>query len=178
MKKSILLVVAALLLTCCSTSKLTQQQKAEREKQLQNEVFAAVNKKTFTIDVGYMSPLRGANRAVSHGYNIRLSGDSIYSSLPYTGVAQAAGYGNVNPMSFEKKFDSYECMVAPDGKSMYVELIVRNNEDRLQFVMNIFNNGTAAIRVVSPNRDPISYSGELNDIIKKVMETAAEGKGE
>jgi hypothetical protein len=160
MKKYLFLIVVAALLTACSSTKMTPQQKAEKAAKKEQMVFNAVRSKNFTMNFTYMTPFRGASRAIDYGYNVRISGDSIYSSLPYTGVAEVASYTGDSPLFFGKKMESCNITPTPEN-SLYMEIVVKNKEDKYVYMMNIFPNGTSGLRIQCQNRDPISFSGEM-----------------
>ena len=42
-----------------------------------------------------------------------------------------------------------------------MEIVVKNDNDQYHYVMTVFNNGKADLRIQCQNRDPISFSGEL-----------------
>jgi hypothetical protein len=160
MKKSLFIIIAALVFIGCSSTKMTPQQKAEKTAKMAQYVRDAAENRKFTVEIDYMTPQRGGMRHLDYGFELRVSGDSIYSYLPFLGRAWQVPYGGGKGLWFEDIIRDYSVnRVKKD--CLTVKMIVVNEEDRYLYILSLFNNGSADLSVFSQNRDNISYNGKL-----------------
>jgi len=107
-------------------------------------------------------PLRGAGMQLTSSYELRVSGDSLFSDLPYFGraysISPGSSGGGFNFVSLNNRYqvksrkkDGWEISIKPDPR-----LDVR------EFQLTVFSNGSASLHVTSNNRDPISFNGYVN----------------
>ena len=150
MKKQGLLSAVAVvvlgLLTACST--MTAAERAEKA--------LAV----YVVDVQMMYPRSGRAVNVSSNYSLEIKGDTVVSYLPYFGRAYSIPYGGGKAFNFSAPIISYESASDQKGKT-YVRLVTDNEEDVITFQLEIFDNGQTTIDVQAREREPITYSGEL-----------------
>jgi hypothetical protein len=160
MKKIFLAIAMALALVACGTSQTAQQRQAsQREKAAQ--VSDSLSNRTFTVEFNYMHPQRFPSRALTSIYFVKVMGDSIYSYLPYMGVAYRAEYNGDNPLDFRGHIENYETEPAKNGGT-YITFDTRNNIERLTYRFTIYDNGSADLDVQSVDRESINYTGEMN----------------
>lgn len=152
---------ALLLLTGCGSAKMTPQQKKEQEARIASLVWEKLDARSFTIDVDFMTPLRGGGRALNSPYSIKVDGDTIDSHLPYVGDARSVPYGGGKGFTFKDEIDEYKDSGIQKDRRV-LTLSVNTDEDSIVFNITIFDNGKADIRVNSRNRDDIGYMGNLN----------------
>lgn len=156
---SLLLAATAAALTLASCSTMTPQRKAA----LEEEVQRCLEERDYTVRINYMMPLRGGSRALGGDYSIQVKDGMLHSYLPYLGVATSARYGGGNPLSFEKRYTSYDERVnAGRNPSREAYIIVTTDEDTFLYHLKVFPNGKADLKVTGRNRDAISFLGELS----------------
>lgn len=134
--------------------------RAEKEAKKIEETKALVESKMFVFDARNANPMRGRSMTLTSEYDVRITKDSIYSYLPYFGVAYSASYGGSDsPMIFDKPFET--CTLEKTKKGYTVEVDVKNGNDKLDFSFYISENGTTTLSVSSTNRQAITYYGDI-----------------
>ena len=161
-----LLMIAFLMFCIFSVSaqetekKSKKELKAEKEAKQIEETKALVESKMFVFDARTVNPMKGSTRTLTSEYDVRITKDSIYSYLPYFGVAYSASYGGTDsPMIFDKPFDT--CTLEKTKKGYTIEVDVKNGNDRVDFSFHISESGATTLSVSSTNRQAISYYGEI-----------------
>ena len=161
MKKIILSTVVSVVLAGCTVSQQTVQQKAEQQIQTAQQVSELLQSRRYAVDIKYMYPQRGMMKALDYGYGVRISGDSIYSYLPYFGVARGyVPYGGGTGLHFKTVFSDYSVRKSKKYLTQVV-VVVSNEEDRYRYTMDIYDNGNVQLSVQADRRDFISFSGEM-----------------
>lgn len=89
-----------------------------------------------------------------------MRGDTLISSLPYFGRAYLVPYGGGKGLNFSELISNYEVTKKPKGLTE-IAIELTNEEDTYLYQLSIFDNGSATIDVRSKQRQPISYSGEM-----------------
>jgi len=147
-------------------NKSKKELRAEKKAKQIEEIKALVNSKTFVFDATTVNPMKGRTRNLTTDYDVKITKDSIYSYLPYFGVAYTASYGGIDsPMIFEKPFETYDMENTKNGYNVTVS--VKNGNDRLEFNFYISETGSTSLNVSSVNRQSISYNGNLEKIETK-----------
>jgi len=140
--------------------KSKKELKAEKEAKQIEETKAIVESKMFVFDARTVNPVKGTSSTLTTQYEVRITKDSIYSYLPYFGVAYTASYGGTDsPMICDKPFDT--CTMEKTQKGYTVEVDVKNGNDKLDFSFYISETGTTTLSVSSVNRQSITYYGEI-----------------
>ena len=140
--------------------KSKKELKAEKEAKKIEETKALVESKMFVFDARTANPMKGSTKTLTSDYDVRITKDSIYSYLPYYGVAYTASYGGTDsPMIFDKPFDTINMEKTKKGYT--VEVDVKNGNDKLDFSFYISENGTTTLSVSSTNRQSITYYGDV-----------------
>jgi len=126
----------------------------------QASIKDAVAAKNFIFTPQTMLPTSGPSKQVGgQGYQLRISGDSLVSYLPYIGRAYSAPMNNNGGLNFTStKFD----YVVTDRKKGGWEVSIKPKDisDFREFALTVFENGSASLRAISNNRQPISFDGD------------------
>lgn len=130
--------------------------KKERE---QVAVLGAIATKRWHIDISSMNTLRYGSRAVTSDFYLELRGDTLRSYLPYLGDAHMPTMSPSIGLNFEEPVLTYK--ESKPKKFTQIDIDVRTREDSYHYVIEVYDNGQAYIRVRSMNRDPISFDGTL-----------------
>ena len=153
----VIVFVAIMLLTMgCATSQLAEQNAAT-----QKAVTEALTNRHFHINVSSMHPTRYSSRTVSYGFFLELKGDTLVSRLPYMGQVYQNAAVNSEGLNFEAPIISYQ-EFRPKKNMTRIELEVRTKEDHYNYILEIYDTGTAYIRVRGQNRDSISFDGDCD----------------
>lgn len=161
MKKLIGALLALVLLVGCATNKNLSPEKAKRMTETTQKVNEALNKQLFTIEVNHVYPQRLPAKALSYGYYVRVTADSVYSCLPYFGHAYRVPYGGGKGLNFAEKITDYVMQRGKDGK-INIYFKVNNKEDRYDYRLEVFDNGRAFVDISSDERDRIGFAGMMD----------------
>lgn len=156
LKQVTILIVSAvnLLMTACST--MTAAEKAAKAQAVEK----ALASRHYVVDVRVMYPRRGSAVHVSSNYSLEVRGDTLVSYLPYIGRAYSIPYGGGKGLNFTAPISGYEYSKDKAGR-MRIRIVTNNDEDVIEYVLELFDNGQASIDFQSRERESISYSGEL-----------------
>jgi hypothetical protein len=152
----VMALLAAVLLGGCATSEERAAQKAEQVK----KVTAALNRRQYKIAIARMYPMNGPSKTVTYGYSVEVRNDSLFSYLPYFGRAYNVPYGGGKGLNFSAPIGSYQEEVAKNGKRR-IEIGLTNEEDTYLYILEVFDNGSSTVSVMSRQREQISYSGDM-----------------
>ena len=89
MKQVIGVAVAIALLAGCAGTRNLSPEKAKMQAEMAQKVNEGLEKQQYTIEVSHVYPMRMQAKALSYGYYIKVSGDSIYSYCPISGMPTA-----------------------------------------------------------------------------------------
>ena len=164
MKANKLFLLASLLLSG-SMIPITAQNKKEKKQQREQAVREAVDTKAYKINVDRVMPMKGGSKHLTSDYSLEIRNDSVYSYLPYFGVAYNVPYGGGKGLNFSAPLSEYTSAYNKKGNAK-ITLKVRNEEDNYLYNIIIYPNGSSNIQVTPTNRQSISFSGEM-DLKKK-----------
>ena len=153
---SVMALTAWVMLVGCATA----EERAARAAEQAKAVKTALQERNYQIAVNRMYPSRGASKIVSSGYSVEVRNDSLISYLPYFGRAYDVPYGGGNGLNFSAPIRNYkESQTKSDLR--HIEIDVKNDEDTYLYTLDIFDNGSTDINVRSRQREPISFSGQM-----------------
>ena len=155
-KKQIFMLLLALLVGL-PLSAQSKQEKKEQKKEAVKKLIASEN---YKIDVRTAMPMRGRSIPLTSSYSLEIRNDSVISYLPYYGRAYSIPYGGGDGLNFKAVLKEYSMEMDKKGNAV-IELIARNPEDRYEYRVKVFPNGSASIDVNMQNRQSISFQGEL-----------------
>lgn len=133
--------------------------KLTKKERKQVAVLDAIATKRWHIDISSMNTLRYGSRSVTSDFYLELRGDTLRSYLPYLGDAHMPTMSPSIGLNFEEPVLTYK--ESKPKKFTQIDIDVRTREDSYHYVVEIYDNGQAYIRVRSMNRDPISFDGTL-----------------
>jgi Domain of unknown function (DUF4251) len=153
---------------------ISHAQNTRKEKQAAK--VAAVKKMVedgnYVFEANFAYPQGGAQKTLTSDYDLRVSKDSVIAFLPYYGVA----YLSPNPSDTEGgiKFTStsfnYTTTQRKNG-TWDVSIKPKDNNitgwrDVQQLQLSISQSGYASLQVISSNRSPIQFDGEITQKTK------------
>ncbi len=161
---ALILLIPAFTIHAQETEKKSKKElKAEKEAKEMEDVKAMVDSKTFVFKARTVNPMKGRTINLTTDYDVKITGDSIFSYLPYFGVAYTASYGGTDsPMIFDKPFES--CKSEKTKNGYLINVTAKNESDRLEYSFHISETGSTSLLVSSTNRQSISYYGDLEKI--------------
>ncbi len=137
-----------------------QNSKEDKKQKKAEAVKEKLASRNYKVEVNQAFPLGGRMINLTSLYSLEVKNDSVYSYLPYFGRAYTIPYGGGDGLIFNAPMDSYAMDHRSSGDAK-VELVAHNAEDRFQFFISIYSNGSVSISVNMQNRESISYSGNL-----------------
>ena len=137
------------------------QSRSEKKARIERAVKKAVDAKTYEINVDRMHPIKGGSRTLTTNYSLKVRNDSVYSYLPYFGVAYSVPYGGGKGMIFNEPLTDYTTKKLKKGK-VQVTFQTRSEGDNYEYSLTIYPNGSTTINVQATNRQSISYTGEMD----------------
>jgi hypothetical protein len=127
----------------------------------ETSIKSLIESKRFVFKVQTIMPLSGAVRQSLNEYDIRLYGDSLISQLPYFGRAFTAPMpGERGGFYFTSTDFDYSVKNRKKG-GWEILLKPKDVRDIREYFISVSEKGYANLRVISNNRQPISYSGVI-----------------
>lgn len=160
MKQIMLWLCTAVLFVACTTTK-SAEQKQDEQAETAARIIDSLDNKTFSVTFSYVTPRRFPGHALTSDYSITIQGDSLQSYLPYFGEAYRASFNYESPLNFNAHVQHY---TLDKKKSDCTRVFFRalHNMEMIEYRLDMFSNGRAVLYVSSTEREPISFSGEID----------------
>ncbi len=107
-----------------------------------------------------MSPNRGGLRQLTSGYNLKVTKDTVRSELPYFGRAYQAGYGSEGTLEFTSLQFDYKIETGKKN-SWNITINPKDVNNCREMNLTIYDDGNASLRVISNDKEPISFKGYI-----------------
>lgn len=137
----------------------SQDSKEEQKSAKAAEISNLVETKHFVFRPQSATASRGATQQLSYGYSLAVSPDEVVSDLPYFGRAYSAP---INPSDGGIKFKSteFDYTVKNRKKGGWdITLVPKDVNNAPKVYLSVAANGNTSLRVISTNRESISFSG-------------------
>ncbi len=157
-KIGLVIMLLGTMLVSCSTMTT-----AEREAKMAEQaryVAKVLGDRHYTIEVSMIYPRRFTPSASTSDWTLEVKGDSLVSYLPYFGVAHEAILGSDTGLNFTAPIESYTDEGFKKGRRT-IRLKTSNDDDKLEYHLEVMDNGSATIDVISRKREGISFSGHI-----------------
>jgi hypothetical protein len=149
-------------------------QNSRKEKQAANAaaIKKMVDDGNYVFEANYANPMRGGQKILTSEYDLRVSKDSIIAFLPYYGEAHMAPSpgeteGGIKFTSTDftystkqRKNGGWDIFIKPKDNNII------NWRDVQQLRLSVSPSGNASLQVISSNRDPIMFSGNIREKTK------------
>lgn len=137
-----------------------KERRTQRQEKRMEEVKKMIQNKSFIFIPSHAMPLGGGSIQLSYTFEAEVKGDSIFSYLPFYGVAYHVEYGARNSaFDFSLPIESYE--MEEDEKGYRINLDVKNKMDYITYSLYVSEMGYATLNVTSTNRQAISFYGSI-----------------
>ena len=159
MKITFFVFLSFVLFSACSSLKLSKE---EKEMKL-FQVSQNIENNNFAIKINRANPMRGKSIHLTSPYDLTIRNDSAIAHLPFFGRATFAPYGNKNGgIMFAEKMERYQVTPTPKNDGWNVSFNV-SQEIGYSYYFNIiiYREGNSSINVSSPQRDSITFWGEM-----------------
>lgn len=154
-KNSFLLLIAFI------TLHTSYAQSSANDDQKKDVIQNLVQSKNYNFVAQSVLPMSGRSINLTTVYNLKVSGDTLVSDLPYFGRAYVAP---LNPAEGGIRFTSTDFnYTIKDRKKGGRDIMIlpKDVKDVRQMFLTVFENGQASLRVNSNNRQSISYNGYI-----------------
>lgn len=157
MRKIIFILGTILLLGGCKSSQpLTSEQ--QLEKQVVEEMLTS---KDYTVEFDRVVTQRGKGIFISSGYDLSIKNDSVFAYLPYFGRSFSAPLGGNGGVKFQEPYTDYQMQEKSKGDGYEIRMKARDLNDQYQLFLTVYNDGSSVLTINFPQRDSITYYGEL-----------------
>lgn len=141
-------------------AKSRKERRTERQEKRKEEVKNVILDKSFVFVPTHAMPLGGGSIQLSYSFEAEIKGDSLFSYLPFYGVAYHVEYGGRNSaFDFSHPLENYEMEEVENG--YHIKLEVKNKMDYITYSFHISELGYSTLNVTSTNRQAISYYGRI-----------------
>jgi hypothetical protein len=150
-----LVIVVAAVAGGCSTRAVRSVDPA-----VEAAVRERVASRDYTVYFDLMSTSRGRPIPLSHPWNIRIAGDSVYSYLPYVGEAYTPVIGRQEGLNFDGTLNDYKQTAGRRGE-IEIEFWAMTFEDRYDFRLTVYPSGSSYLWVTPDRKSTVSFDGKL-----------------
>lgn len=161
MKKTLYVLVFGAFLFgtfACSTQKSAAQLAEEKRlliEQLETGKFKFVA--DYVFPMGNFQP-----RYLTSTYDVKITNDTVYSHLPYFGVAYEAPWDpSESPLIFNSTNFDYSLTSGKRPGNWVVNIRMYDRKRPIQYIFSIWENGSADLVVWDSSRQTISFRGDI-----------------
>lgn len=123
----------------------------------------AVETKNFIFKAETVTPQRGRMRQLTPEYDLTIRPDTVIAFLPYFGRAFTAPIGTSDG-GIKFTSTSFDYSLGKKKKSRWeITVSPKDVTDVRKLYLTVYDNGRASLRVISNNRDGISYNGYIKE---------------
>ena len=159
MKTNRLILLGLICLTAAMPA--TAQSRSEKKTRIERIVKEAIAARQYKINVDRMQPMRGSSRSLTTNYTLEVRNDSVFSYLPYFGVAYNAPYGGGKSLNFNAPITGYTTKPLKKGKTR-IDFKTRSEDDNYEYSLTVFPDGSTSIHIQSMNKQSISFTGDMD----------------
>ena len=159
MKTNRLILLGLICLTAAMPA--TAQSRSEKKTRIERIVKEAIAARQYKINVDRMQPMRGSSRSLTTNYTLEVRNDSVFSYLPYFGVAYNAPYGGGKSLNFNAPITGYTTKPLKKGKTQ-IDFKTRSEDDNYEYSLTVFPDGSTSIHIQSMNKQSISFTGDMD----------------
>ena len=124
----------------------------------------SIENKQFVFQAQTAIPASGVSRPLTSLYDLKVSGNSVVSSLPFFGRAYSLPYGSTEG-GFNFTSTKFDYSVVNRKKGGWdISIKPKDVQDFREFSLNISENGFGTLQVLSNNRQSISFTGRVTPL--------------
>ncbi len=122
-----------------------------------------IEAKHYTFEPTSMTPSRGGLKHLTPGYFLQVNGDTLKSYLPYIGRAYNAPI-STSDAGFDFTSTDFTYAVSAGKKNSYnITVKTKDKMYNTEFMLTVYDDGTAYLRASSSDKQPISYNGSVKE---------------
>ena len=148
-----------------------QTTRKERQAEKVASINKMVNDTSYVFEANYADPMNGGQKVLTSEYDLKITRDTVTAFLPYYGRAyMAPNTPDVNEggIKFTSTNFSYKMQKKKNGTW---SILIKKKDTNLtdwrdvqSLTLDISPQGYASLEVISTNRDPISFDGNIEKI--------------
>lgn len=144
------------------------QARKQKKEEKQKAIRELVEAQKIKVEVNTAYPMRGPSKNLTTNYSVEIRNDSVFSYLPYFGIAYNVPYGGGKGLIFNAQITEYKLTFDKKGTAN-IRFKTRTEEDNFIYSLSIFTSGWADVNVTPTNRQAISFRGNFiyNNPLKK-----------
>jgi len=163
MRRRFKLMITAIILFAGFLASCGSAQNAAQKRPAATKIRQQIQDFDFTFNATYAYPMGYKSIYLSPYYTVKVSQDTVKAYLPYYGRAYVApmdpSRGGINFTS--TKFD-YRVKEGKKDGNWRVEIKTKDTDREILLNFDIWDNGSAKLDVTDPNRQPISFQGNIS----------------
>jgi hypothetical protein len=159
--KATKLIICLLGLLLAVNPPINAQTKKQKKEETQKVIRELVEAQKIKVEVDIAYPMRGRSRFLTSTYSVEIRNDSVFSYLPYFGIAYSVPYGGGGKgLIFDEKITNYKLTFDKKGTAK-IQFKARTDEDSFVYYLSIYSSGDADVYVTPTNRQSISFRGNF-----------------
>ena len=140
----------------CKSAQPTPEQLAVKQK-----ISYQIGSKDYSVKFDQAVPMRGRNVILTSDYSVTVKNDSVFAYLPYYGRVSYSRYGGDSGIKFKEPYQNYTWNPTSKNDGYEISMEVREPDYQWRLFLTIFDNGRSTLSVSSPQRDAITFYGEV-----------------
>lgn len=168
MKKLVSLSILLFFIFTLSFGQDAKKKKNKKETRKERKAAKAakiknlINSKDFLFHANSVTSSHGYTRSLTTDYDIRISGDSTFSYLPYFGEAYRTNYGSQEGgIKFNDIMSNYLMNWLPEKKIYEISFEVIQSLERYHVYLSVSSSGFSTLKISSDNKQQIIFNGKL-----------------
>ena len=158
MKQIVFILSIVFVLVGCKTTQLTPETLAVKQ-----AIEMSVEAKDFAMTFDQISPLRGRNIILNSNYTLEVRNDSVFADLPYYGQVTYVRPGVDGGIKFQEPYQNYVWKSTSKNDKYEITMDIRQPDYQYRLFLTIWDNGKVTLSITSPQRDSITYYGEIKN---------------
>lgn len=161
-------IVIILLALAGFTTTYGQEVNENKNLKRSSEIQDLINSKNYVFVAQTAFPIGRRAINLTSPYDVRVSGDTVASDLPYFGRAFVAP---MNPSEGGIRFTSTNFNYKVKGRKKGgwdIAILPKDSKDVRQMLLTVSESGYGTLQVVSNNRQQISYNGYVKERKRRV----------
>lgn len=169
MKYFLLFTISIVLLSTTlhaqEAKKSRKEIKADRDQVHKKEINEWISSQNYVFEPSHALPLSGSTQYLNHTFELKITNDSVYSYLPFFGVAYHVDYGSrQSALDFSTEILNYK--MANENGEYDIKFETKNKSDLVVFHLNVSELGYSTLHVSSTHRQSITFYGNIVQIKK------------
>lgn len=144
-----------------SERRSSRQERARNVDGMTERVNETLKSRNYTVMVDLMTTANGHNRALTHPWNIEVSGDKLHSYLPYVGEVYLPSVSTGEGLNFNADIEGYSQSTNRKGATV-IKFWARSGEDRYEYALTVYPGGAATLRVMPDRKSAVTFDGRLD----------------